>query len=245
MRYAIISDIHSNIEALTAFFKAAEKLKVDKTVCLGDMVGYNPNPNECVDLVRENEVACVMGNHDSRASGVEEPTDFNPQAALAIYWTRNALTDENKEFLKNLPRKLMVDDRFLAVHGWVNDTDRYVFSAGDAAKNFELVRKEKPRVNICFFGHTHVAITYLEAGGSVALNADSRLSIDPGVDYLINPGGLGQPRDRDPRAPFAIYDTEKREVTFHRVEYDFKATAQKILDAGLPQRLAERLKLGW
>jgi len=244
MRYAVISDIHSNLESLTACFDKIDTLDVDKIICLGDIVGYNANPNECIDFIRKKGVVCIMGNHDSRAAGLEEPTDFNLLAANAIYWTRKALTEENREFLKNLPRTLLVDNKFLAIHGWVNDTDQYILGAKDALANFELL-KEHAKTNLCFFGHTHVAISYLEVKGSVVLNLDSSLKLAKGINYLVNPGGLGQPRDRDPRAPFLVYDSKKSEITFYRVQYDILITAEKILAAGLPERVAERLKLGW
>ncbi len=244
MRYAVISDIHSNLESLTAFFKKIDTLDVDKIICLGDIVGYNANPNECIDLIRKRGVLCIMGNHDSRAAGLEEPADMNLLAANAVLWTRTILTEENREFLKNLPRSILEDKKFLAVHGWINDTDEYILGAKDALRNFELL-KEYGKINLCFFGHTHVAISYLHVEGSVVLNVDTELKITKGISYLVNPGGLGQPRDRDPSAPFLVYDTKKSGITFYRVEYDIQATTEKIIKAGLPERLAERLKLGW
>lgn len=244
MRYAVISDIHSNLEALSAFLEKIEKLNIDKVVCLGDLVGYNANPNECLDLVKEHGFLCVMGNHDSRVAGLEEPTDFNYHAEAAVYWTRGVLTDENREFLKSLPRALLVDNRFLAVHGWITDTDRYILGANDARRNFQLL-KESYSVNLCFFGHTHVAISYIESDHSVLMNADKTLEVKKNFSYLVNPGGLGQPRDRDPRAPFVVYDSKDAGITHYRIDYDINATADKIIKAGLPERLAERLKLGW
>lgn len=243
MRYAVISDIHSNIEALAASLSKIDTLGVKKIICLGDIVGYNANPNECLDVIKKRNILCVMGNHDSRVVGLEDASDFNYQAASAAYWTREVLTEENKEFLRGLPRSITVDNKFLAVHGWINDTDRYILGGNDALKNFTLL--EGYGKNICFFGHTHVPISYLLVDGSVVLSADNTIKIAKGVNYLINPGGLGQPRDRDPRASFLVYDSRKNEVNFHRVEYDVKTTAEKIIAAGLPERLAERLKLGW
>jgi len=245
MRYAVISDIHSNLEALTSFFEAAENLDIDKTVCLGDIVGYNANPNECIALVRERGVQCLLGNHDSRVVGFEEPTDFNFHAAAAVYWTRDAISEENKEFLKGLPRNILVNSKFLAVHGWVNDTDRYIMGTKDAERNFELMKVARATLGLCFFGHTHVPVVYSEEAGEILVNRESRIKLKKNVRYLINPGSLGQPRDRDSRASFLIYDSKKNQVNFYRVEYDIHATAEKILAAGLPERLAERLKLGW
>ncbi len=245
MRYAVISDIHSNLEALTAFIDAAGQLKADRIICLGDIVGYNANPNECIRLLKDNGAQCVMGNHDSRVAGFEEPSNFNYHAAAAVYWTREAMEEEGMEFLKGLPRSLLVGRRFLAIHGWVNDTDRYIMGARDASRNFELMKEVRATLGLCFFGHTHVPVAYSEEDGEIAINGESRIKLKKGLRYLINPGSLGQPRDRDPRASFLIYDTKKNQVNFYRIEYDIHSTAEKILAAGLPERLAERLKLGW
>lgn len=243
MRYAVISDIHSNLEALTAFLKKADALEVDKVVCLGDIVGYNANPNECVELVKERKILALLGNHDSRVAGFEEPTDFNFQAASAVYWTRSAIKPENIEFLKTLPRTLVVNKKFLAVHGWVNDTDRYIFGSRDALANFGLMNEAKS--SLCFFGHTHVPVAYAKDGETVSMKAGESVAIEKEKSYLINPGSIGQPRDRDPRASFLVYDDKKSQVTFFKIDYDITATAEKIIEAGLPERLAERLKLGW
>ncbi len=243
MRYAVISDVHSNLEALRAFLDKADKTGYDKIVCLGDIVGYNANPNECIELLKEKGALCVMGNHDSRASGLEDEIGFNFHAALAIQWTREALKSENKEFLKNLPRALPVNRKFLAVHGWVNDTDLYILGPRDAATNFRLLKDAK--VKLCFFGHTHVPVVFMDVEGEAEFVPDNPVKLLKGVSYLINPGSIGQPRDRDPRLSFVIYDTKKSQVTHYRVEYDISATAGKIIAAGLPDRLAERLKLGW
>ncbi|MBI5491835.1 MAG: metallophosphoesterase family protein [Deltaproteobacteria bacterium] len=243
MRYAVISDVHSNLEALTAFLTKADRAGYDRIVCLGDIVGYNANPNECIELLREREALCVMGNHDSRAAGLEDESAFNFHAALAIQWTRGALKEENREFLGNLPRALQVNRKFLAVHGWVNDTDLYILGPRDAAENFKLMKDARTRV--CFFGHTHVPAVFTEVEGGAELVDGEQVRLLKGASYLINPGSIGQPRDRDPRLSFVIYDTKKSQVKYYRVEYDISATAGKILAAGLPDRLAERLKLGW
>lgn len=245
MRYAVISDIHSNLEALSSFYEAAESLDIDKTVCLGDIVGYNANPNECIGLLREKGVNCLIGNHDSRVAGFEEPTDFNFHAAEAVIWTRGVITAGNLEFLKGLPRNISMNNKFLAVHGWVNDTDRYIMGQRDAERNFGLMAEKKATLGLCFFGHTHVPAAYALAGEEITAISTNPFKLEKGVKYLVNPGSIGQPRDRDPRASFLVYDTKKKQVTFHRVEYDINATSEKILAAGLPERLAERLKLGW
>jgi len=244
MRFAIISDIHANIEALNAFFESIDSNPVDKIICLGDIVGYNANPNECIDLIRAKKIASLMGNHDSRAAGLEDLSEFNLLAADAIRWTQGVLTEQNKEYLAKLPRYLRVPKGFYAVHGSINDTDRYIYGAADALRNFKLLDKVRG-LTICFFGHTHVPISYLGLNDSVRMNLDNVINVKKGANYLINPGGLGQSRDKDPRGSYAIYDTEAAEVSFHRIEYDIEATVAKILEAGLSPRLAERLKLGW
>ncbi len=245
MLYAVISDIHSNLEALTASLNEIDRIKADKIVCLGDIVGYNPNPNECVELMRERNIQCVMGNHDSRVAGLEDASDFNLLAARSIEWTQSVITPENRDFLTALPRSRFIDGRFLAVHGWVNDTDRYIFGARDAVKNFDLLRELKKPARLCFFGHTHVHAAYMEEDGEAHLVDGASVKLVKGKRYIVNPGAIGQPRDRDPRASFAVYDHGAGEVSFHRVDYDIQQTAAKILASGLPERLAERLKLGW
>ena len=245
MRYAVISDIHSNIEALSAFLKAAEGLRVDKIICLGDIVGYNANPNECIKLLKDNGALCVIGNHDSRVAGFEEPTDFNYHAAAAVYWTRDAVNEESMEFLRGLPRDILVNRKFMAVHGWINNTDRYILGPRDAERNVDLMKEARSTLSLCFFGHTHVPAAYSHEDGEVVFNQENPLKLKKGVRYLVNPGSIGQPRDRDPRAAFLIYDSRKNQINFYRFEYDIHSTAEKILAAGLPERLAERLKLGW
>ncbi|MBI5562775.1 MAG: metallophosphoesterase family protein [Deltaproteobacteria bacterium] len=244
MRYAIISDVHSNLEALRAVMALIDGLKADRIICLGDAVGYNADPNECVDILRARGIRCVMGNHDERAAGLAEPDDFNLFAEEAIRWTRARLTDENKAFLAGLPRKLVADKRFLAFHGWVDDTDRYIMGGKDALGNFALM-KEEAGVRLGFFGHTHIPIAYIDKNEEILMNLDNEIQIEKDAYYLINPGSVGQPRNHDPRASFVVYDSRRSEAVYQRAEYDVAGAARKILDAGLPERLAERLKLGW
>lgn len=240
MRYAILSDIHSNLEALTGVLSKVDALDVDEILTLGDIVGYNANPNECIEIIKKRGIRSVIGNHDSRASGLEEPSNFNPTAAEAVYWTRKHLTEENVEFLRNLPQKLLVDGKFLMAHGWINSTDDYILCEDDAAANFALMGKSR----LAFFGHTHVRLAYLEKEGTVRVDISSRIRMEKGTRYLVNPGAIGQPRDRDPRASFLVYDDKKEEINFFRVGYDVERCREKILKAGLPTGLAERLRFG-
>jgi diadenosine tetraphosphatase ApaH/serine/threonine PP2A family protein phosphatase len=240
MRYAIISDIHSNLEALKRVLEEIYKRGADKIICLGDIVGYGANPNECVDIIREGNVESIIGNHDIIACGKDEPYNFNPVASAAALWTRKELTPENKEFLNNLPDMRLLDD-FLIVHGAISDPDSYILSSYDARMEFKLMRKH----NICFFGHTHVRIHYTLSNDDVRQSFDYEFNIEPTSKYLINPGSVGQPRDRDPRASFLIYDKKKGFVKFIRLEYDIKEAQRKIIEAKLDRRLADRLSYGW
>ncbi len=244
MRTAVIADIHANLEALGAVLARIEMLKVDETVCLGDVVGYNANPNECVDLIRSMEIECIMGNHDSCASGLEEPDSFNALARRAVLWTRERLTGENRQFLMTLPRQLLVHD-FVIFHGSINETDRYILYKSDAIENFRRMRKLPGGPRIGFFGHTHVRAALSEMDSIVAVEHSPDILLQSERHYLINPGGVGQPRDGDPRASFLVYDRNDNTVTFHRVEYNIRACQDKIIRAGLPAQLAERLALGW
>ncbi|MCK4739150.1 MAG: metallophosphoesterase family protein [Deltaproteobacteria bacterium] len=250
MRYAILSDLHSNLEAFLAVLEKIERLKIDKTVCLGDIVGYNANPNEVVDIVRERSITSVMGNHDAVASGGKDASNFNDHAREAILWTEKILTKKNKEFLSKLPASLLFDEKFLMVHGSITKTDTYIRTTFDAGDNFSLLRKLYPLATplLSFFGHTHQNIIYKETfdedGTSRVLEVDDNsVKVEDRANYLINPGSVGQPRTTDKRACFAVFDTSSHKVEFIQVEYDTEKSAEKIIKAGLPLIFAKRL--GW
>ncbi len=250
MRILLVSDIHANLEALESCLAAAPAH--DRIVNLGDVVGYGANPNEAVNESRRLNGVLVRGNHDKACSGVMSLEDFNPVAALAALWTREILTPENLTWLRELPQgpvPLQDVEEVQCVHGSPLDEDEYLLVIHDAIE--PLLKAAKP---LTFFGHTHVqggfAIrksrhetlrpTYPSKNGA----DESTLSLDKGGHYLINPGSIGQPRDGDWRAAFALFDSEKCEVTFLRVPYDLKAAQKRILEAGLPERLATRLAEG-
>lgn len=243
MRYAIISDIHSNIEALEAVLAKISGLRVDEVICLGDIVGYNANPNECIEIVRKIGMRCIMGNHDSRASGLEEPDNFNPLAKEAVYWTREHLTEENKVFLKNLPREITIEG-LIAFHGSIHDTDRYIIDERDALENFQMLENLPDDVKLGFYGHTHVKVAFSLQRGRISMEPDEDIKVSPWKRYLINPGSVGQPRDRDPGASFLVYDRFNEKVTFYRADYDIATCQEKIIKAGLPVELATRLSMG-
>ncbi len=245
MRTAIIADIHANLEALTAALERIKALNVEKIVCLGDLVGYNANPDETIDICRNEKIICVLGNHDVCAAGIEEPENFNAEARTAVLWTREQITAENREFLRKLPRERRVQD-FYVFHGSIHDTDRYIMYVDDAAENFRRLAGLSESVSLGFFGHTHVRTVLSLEGDVLSASVSSRgLKLSSEKQYLINPGSVGQPRDGDPRAAFLVYDDQERQITFHNAEYDVRTCQEKIIRAGLPPALAERLSSGW
>ncbi len=239
MRFAIFSDLHGNLEATNAVLEDARAQDCTHFVCLGDLVGYNANPHECVEIVRELDCPCVMGNHDEQAALDLSSRDFNELAEEAINWTRANITEADKQWLADLRLTRQVRD-FTIVHATLDTPGSwgYVFKNLDAAASFTY-----QHTTLCFFGHTHVAGAFVR-GETVERVVTERLSIEPGKKYFINTGSVGQPRDRDSRAAYCIYDREENVVRQRRLTYDIAATQKKILRAGLPPLLAERLKQG-
>lgn len=243
MRYAILTDIHANLEALRSVIAHIARLGVDTVLCLGDIVGYGADPNACVEMVRSEGIACVLGNHDAAACGIAEPDNFNPAAKEAVLWTRSVLTRDNAGFLRELPRSFLVDNIVLC-HGSINDTNRYIIDDNDVRDNFSLLETLTGGPGTCFFGHTHIRVAYSLSGGVIERELTDEMRLSRDRKYLINPGSVGQPRDGDPLAAFLIYDSLERTVVFFRVQYDIAACQAKIIHAGLPARLAERLAMG-
>jgi predicted phosphodiesterase len=246
-RYLVISDIHSNLEALEAVLTASSKQKCDAVIVLGDLVGYGADPNAVVARIREaRPLAIVRGNHDKVAAGLETAEDFNSVARTAAMWTQLAMTPETLDYVKAMPMgPLLVGDGLEICHGSPLDEDLYVVGDLDAVRSLDKARRA-----VCLFGHTHVAVR-------VSVDAKRRLEIetpqghpefeselDPTMKYLINPGSVGQPRDGDSRAAYAIADMDRKLVTLYRVAYPIEAAQKKILDAGLPPMLAYRLGMG-
>ncbi len=240
MRFAIISDIHANLEAFDAVLADARDNKCTDFVCLGDVVGYNANPHECVERVREMDCPTVKGNHDEQASLVESSRDFNEMAEAAIQWTRDHLTDEDKQWLRDLKLQREVRD-FTIVHATLDAPEQwdYVFNNLDAAASFTF-----QQTTVCFFGHTHVPMVFTRGEDGVQRQRFDKLRIDVGKKYFINVGSVGQPRDGDWHAAYCIYDVESNVIEQRRLKYDVATAQKKIIDAGLPRLLAERLAIG-
>jgi predicted phosphodiesterase len=246
MRYLILSDIHANLTALNTVVDAA-KGRWDKAVCLGDLVGYGPDPNGVIDRIQELGAVTIRGNHDKAIAGLMDGEEFNPVAQFAVQWSREQLRPENRKYLVELAKGPRSVENFSMVHGALHDEDEYVVSPALAVDGLLSAPTE-----LTFFGHTHIqgGFTFkddhigvlhmkLREGGQF-----SALAVEKGTRYLLNPGSIGQPRDGDPRAAFAIFDKDKSSVEFWRVPYDIEAVQEQMTREGLPEPLILRLSFG-
>jgi diadenosine tetraphosphatase ApaH/serine/threonine PP2A family protein phosphatase len=238
-RYAILGDIHSNLDAFEATLDDAKSQNVTRYLCVGDVIGYNADPVPCLDRIIEMQCTTVLGNHDHYCSSETELDDFHPLAAEVIEWTRKQLSQNHISFLQDLSLVKRVSG-FTLVHSTLDMPEKwgYVFDEFEAAANFSY--QSTP---LCFHGHTHVPVVF-ERQKRVTRSRFTRLDVTAGSHYFINVGSVGQPRDGDPRAAYCIYDTESRSVELRRITYDVTKAQEKILKAGLPERLAKRLQFG-
>lgn len=245
MKYLILSDIHANREALSAVLARVRRKRWDKAVFLGDLVGYGANPNQTVDMVRAlKPLQAIRGNHDKVCSGIEDGEMFNRVALQAAQWTRLRLTASNIKWLYSLPEgPAIVDGAFAIAHGTPIDEDAYIFGEIEALNVFR-----QTAFPLCFFGHSHFPVVFGLSPDAIhtvlTTSPTFRIRLEPGMRYLVNPGSIGQPRDGSPLASFAMYDSDAKTVTIYRVPYQVEKTQKKILDAGLPSPLADRLALG-
>ena len=246
MRYLVISDIHANLEALETVLGAGAKASCGRVLVLGDLVGYGADPNAVVDRVRALPgVMVIRGNHDKVAAGIESTDGFNHLARVAIGWTAAALTPANREYLEVLPAgPIAVDDQVEICHGTPFDEDVYVFDDLDALRSLRSASRP-----LCLFGHTHVPAAFCLGSGELQLVGPPRgersdIRLDDDARYLVNCGSVGQPRDGDPRAAYGVLDTDARALSILRVPYDVTTAQTKIVAAGLPEVLAQRLAMG-
>jgi predicted phosphodiesterase len=239
MRIAIFGDIHANLEALEVVLADAREQGCTSYICLGDVVGYNANPRECLQIVQSLKCPVVKGNHDDYASSDSSLESFNPLAEVAIQWTRDQLTPVEKAWLGALPLISKLRG-FTVVHASLEDPGGwgYVLNQLDAAASFS-----KQSTKLCFFGHTHNPRAYIKDSSVVGLPFE-QLVVEPDKRYFVNVGSVGQPRDGDWRAAYVVFDEEKRMIRLRRLRYDLAKTQGKILAAGLPPRLADRLAYG-
>jgi predicted phosphodiesterase len=245
LRYLVVSDLHANREALEGVLADAAGL-YERIVCCGDIAGYGPDPNYVIDWVRENVNVVIRGNHDRGCAGLLDLDNFNPVARAACVWTMRELTSENLNYLGGLPEGPVTVENFQLVHGSPLDEDEYLLSIADAKPVLRTLG-----TSFVFFGHTHLQGTFswlhgrFLTGGPPALTQSKIIGrIDPAAAWLVNPGAVGQPRDEDPRAAYAIFDSETCEIMLCRAVYDSAPTRHKILSGGLPDVLARRLILG-
>jgi predicted phosphodiesterase len=245
VRYLILSDIHANLDALEAVLAHASG-GWDQVLVLGDLVGYGAEPNEVMDRIHALKPAAVIrGNHDKAACGIDDGSQFNHVARLAAMWTGDRLTDTNRDYLRNLPMGPLQIDALLEIcHGAPFDEDHYIFDATDARQALQTATRP-----LCLFGHTHLPVMFRVLGDAFEgappdPDVETNLPIEPDGRYLVNVGSVGQPRDGDPRAGYGILDLEGRELRLRRVVYPIESAQRKILAAGLPASLANRLGLG-
>lgn len=239
MKYAVIADIHANWEAFQVVLNDAKEQKCTHYCCVGDVVGYGANPKECLDVVRDMNMPCVKGNHDEYCSSEDDLEGFNPHAAEAVRWTRRQLPTDDRQWLRDLKYVRLVAS-FSVVHATLDGPQRwgYVFDKLMAAASFTY-----QNTSVCFFGHTHVPVAFVR-DSVVRGGTYSKFRVEPGRKYFVNVGSVGQPRDGNPKAAYVIYDLDEGSIEIRRLEYDIVTAQKKIMAAGLPQRLADRLALG-
>jgi diadenosine tetraphosphatase ApaH/serine/threonine PP2A family protein phosphatase len=237
---AVISDIHANLEALEAVLTDASREDVEGVICLGDVVGYGADPNRCIDRVKLETRVSLLGNHDAAACDIREAENFNEVAREAILWTQSQLTSKNREILESAPLDFVQNGaRF--VHASPNDPAawHYILTEQEAWDAFAACPEP-----ICFVGHSHVPLKVLLRNGRLELHDDEILALEDEVRCLVNVGSVGQPRDGDARASYALFDPKAHRVILRRVAYDIEKASSKILAAGLPEILARRLAHG-
>jgi putative phosphoesterase len=245
MRYLVFSDIHGNLEALESIMDFAEKKSIDRYILLGDLVGYGADPEKVINKIRAiKKITYIRGNHDKAVAHINSLEGFNSIAAAAIIWTQKNISDENMHFLSQMKKgPLTIQKDITLCHGAPFDEDYYIFGEMDAAEAFVYLK-----TSVNFFGHTHLPFVYSLKNnlvrGDYMSGESNEVVLEKSIKYLINPGSVGQPRDRNSLAACAIYESDQRKVTFYRMKYDIKKAQNKIREAGLPPSLAERLSLG-
>jgi diadenosine tetraphosphatase ApaH/serine/threonine PP2A family protein phosphatase len=243
LKHLIFSDVHGNLEALEAVFSHGESAGIEFYICLGDIIGYGANPNECVEAVRGlSSCACVKGNHDAAVVDPLERSFFHSVALEGVRFTEATLSDENRKFIEELPYVYTSNGLFIAVHAspYKPEAWEYVLDQGGAKRAFGATPHQ-----IAFIGHSHTPVVFRDDGRAERLLPGDQLEIEKEVRYVVNVGSVGQPRDGNPDASFLIFDDKKLTAKIVRVEYDRKKAAEKILKAGLPPVLAERLLVGY
>ena len=240
-RIAVISDVHSNLQALSTVLARIDELQCDEIYCLGDIVGYGARPHECLELVRGTGATCIQGNHDALVADGTLELGFNPRSLQAVVHNRELLTESDLDWLAALPTRRDLDGGTVLAHGSPADRDRYLLFSRD----LEQVRREQETAvgpGVTFFGHTHQPVCF---GGDGAVPEPlGVVDVPPAMRVLVNPGSVGQPRDGDPRAALLLWEPDSGRLTFERIEYDVETARREILEAGRPERLGDRLREG-
>ena len=243
MKYGIIADIHANLEALRNAFDFLASEKVDQVLCLGDVIGYNADPVECLRLVREKCSAVIQGNHERMVLGASL-YGVRKETLEATEWTRAQLSADDLKYIESLPEETTVGSDILLVHGSPRDKDEYILSTDAIRENVHALRSRHPDVKVCFFGHSHYPMVIGAPEVHTRFHETRKLDLDRNRLYLVNPGSVGQPRDACPLSAFAIFDTDAWSLTIYRQPFDISATQKKIIDAGIDRKLASRLDVG-
>lgn len=244
LKYGIISDVHANFTAMQVALEHLEAVGCDKILNLGDLVGYGAEPAQCVEAIRvRGDTLSIVGNHDRQAVG-ETDDRMRKTAAKVLEWTAQRLSTEDVAFLKHLPQGMVVEDKIVMVHGALTERDTYMLNADEINRNMQSLIDDFPAARVCFFGHTHVPMLIGTKGVMTNLKETKVFKLDPNDRYMINPGSVGQPRDKCPLSSFGIFDTKNWTMTFVRKPYDYRKTQAKIIENGLPEKFARRLAVG-
>ena len=239
-KYGIIADIHGNYAALKVALDYLQMAGVDKILCLGDIVGYGAQPFECIKALKDKpHIVTIQGNHDLQVIG-EKDLRMRKTAAKALEWTAANISPSNARYLKNLPEGMTIDDTFMMVHGSIVQKDAYILNAQEISKNLSCMINDFPTMKVCFFGHTHIPMLINTKQVITDLRETKTFQLDPKDIYLINPGSVGQPRDKCPLAAFGIFYAENWQMQFIRKPYDYKLAQQLIIDSGLPEKFTRR-----
>ncbi|MCK5451479.1 MAG: metallophosphoesterase family protein [Candidatus Omnitrophica bacterium] len=240
MKFIVFADIHGNIQAFNSVARGFSRHDKSEIICVGDIVGYGADPEGCIDLVRELGAKCVLGNHDAALVKKVDITRFNQYAAQAILWTEKNISQRGLDYLDGLDL-VFGNEYFDVVHGSLNDPERfeYLLDKTDARRTFKVLKQK-----ICFVAHTHIPMVFSYSKCLVERLPGKTFILDKDARYVVNVGSVGQPRDNDPRACYCTYDTDKQEVSFHRLEYDVEAARDAILKEGLPVSNGNRLIYG-
>lgn len=244
MRYGVISDIHANLEALDATLSVLEKHGVDQYLCLGDLVGYGPLPNECVERLAAYQVVGVAGNHDLIATGRLNGAGCGRLARQSLAWTAERLSASARDQLDALPLRAHVDPGVVLVHGSLGDVEEYVSTSADAMRQLEQLEAQEPAARILLLGHTHLPMAHADGHGDLLTRRDGSVRLELGRRYVLNPGSVGQSRERRVHARFMVLDTDAAMATFHAIAYDSRASRRALRHAGRPARSCHRSPTG-